>query len=327
MAKISKSAARPRLGRGLSSLVNSSLHRPDDGQDDVIPADAAAKASKTRETAPEAAPDGKPLDVPIGQIQPNPYQPRRQFEPEQLVELAASIAEQGILQPLVVCRAAEGEGSYVLVAGERRLRAARQAGLATVPCVVRQATRQQMLEWALIENIQRADLNAVERAVAYRDYLDRFGVTQEQAAQKLGVARATVANFLRILDLPDEVQEMLVSGRLTAGHAKAVASLAGPDKQLALAKRIAADGLSVRQAEQLAVAMRVPTSSPEPAKTERVARPAYLSDLEDQLAQAVGTRVRIQPGRAKNTGRIVIDFYNLDDFDRISGSLGLRVDS
>jgi hypothetical protein len=118
MAKISKSAARPRLGRGLSSLVNSSLHRPDDGQDDVIPADAAAKASKTRETAPEAAPDGKPLDVPIGQIQPNPYQPRRQFEPEQLVELAASIAEQGILQPLVVCRAAEGEGSYVLVAGE-----------------------------------------------------------------------------------------------------------------------------------------------------------------------------------------------------------------
>jgi ParB family chromosome partitioning protein len=184
-----------------------------------------------------------------------------------------------------------------------------------------------MLEWALIENIQRADLNAVERAVAYRDYLDRFGVTQEQAAQKLGVARATVANFLRILDLPDEVQEMLVSGRLTAGHAKAVASLAGPDKQLALAKRIAADGLSVRQAEQLAVAMRVPTSSPEPAKTERVARPAYLSDLEDQLAQAVGTRVRIQPGRAKNTGRIVIDFYNLDDFDRISGSLGLRVDS
>ena len=224
MAKIEKSAARPRLGRGLSSLINNSLQSSAKDQQDVIPADAITEAVVV--AAP--SPDGTPLDVGVDRIAPNPYQPRRKFDAARLAELAQSIAEQGILQPLVVCRATDADaedGSFTLIAGERRLRAAQQAGLKTVPCVVKQATRQQMLEWALIENIQRSDLNPIERAAAYREYIDRFGATQDTAAQKLGVARATVANFLRMLDLPDDVQSMLIDGCLSAGHAKAIAEI------------------------------------------------------------------------------------------------------
>jgi ParB family chromosome partitioning protein len=194
-----------------------------------------------------------------------------------------------------------------------------------VPCVIREATDRQLLEWSLIENIQRSDLNAVERAQAYRNYMDRFGLTQADVAERTGEARATVANYLRILDLCDDVQRALLAGELTFGHTRALAGLAGQDQlQRTLARRITEQGLSVRQAESLVAVAQQPAQPSAPAVTRQSrAKPPYITDLEARLTQAVGTRVIISPGRAKNTGRIVVEYYGLDDFDRIAVGLGL----
>ena len=311
---------KPRLGRGLSSLIVNSAPPPADGQyaaGDATPAAARPAASADR-----------PREIPLDQIAPNPYQPRQQFSDEHIAELAESIRAQGVLQPLLVAplAGADGQRPFVVVAGERRLRAAAQAELPTVPCVVRQATPQQMLEWAMIENIQREDLYAVELARAYRDYMDRFGLTQAQVAERLGQARATIANYLRILDLSDAVQQLLLDDQLTFGHAKVLAGLAGqPARQLALAKKAARNSLSVRQLEGLAAATRTDA----PAKTTRsqADKSVYIRDLQDQLTRHVGTKVTITPGRAKDTGKLTIDYYSLDDFDRIVASLGVTLDS
>jgi len=312
------SSNKPRLGRGLSSLISSSLPPGDGGgQYQPVPGQAAA--------APGApAPSGSHRQIPISQIAPNPYQPRQRFDPTDLAELADSIRQQGLIQPLVVAPdSGSGQRPYLLVAGERRLRAAEQAGLSAVPCMVRNVSQQEMLEWALVENIQRKDLNPIERAEAYRSYIDRFGLTQAQAAERLGQPRATVANYLRLLDLCDEARDLLMEGRLSFGHGKVLACLSGrPDRQGKLARKAAEAGWSVRELEEAVEGARNPagvkTTSP-----ERV-RPAYLVDLEGRLSEAVGTRVRIQPGRSKHAGRIVVEYYSLEDFERISQALGLK---
>ena len=317
-------APKRRLGRGLSSLIANSAPPPAKAAD--YQPSQAAEPGKAALAVPEAGADELSPD----QIAPNPYQPRRDFDAAEIDALAESIANQGLLQPLLVVPSEDPAAAppYVLVAGERRLRAARQAGLATVPCLVRSASRQQMLEWALIENIHRKDLDPVERATAYREYMDRFNLTQVEAAQRLGEPRATLANCLRVLDLPAEVQQMLVTAELTFGHAKVLAGLpTNPDRQIALARRCRQRSLSVRQLEGL-IAAELADSGADPRPASR-ARPraAYLCDFEDQLLRAIGTRVQIRPGRAKNPGRIVIDDYNLDDFDRIVASLGAHLES
>lgn len=323
---------KPRLGRGLSSLIiNSSevaspdQYKPVPGQPVVSPPiqAGATDAVKTSEQAPTG--------IPLEQIGPNPFQPRRAFNPEQLAELAKSIASQGLLQPLVVAQA-DGDAPahpFVLIAGERRLRAARIAGLTSVPCVVKQATKQQMLEWALIENIHRTDLNPVERAGAYRQYVDQFGLTQADAADRLGQPRATVANYLRLLDLSPVIQEMVAAGALSFGHAKVLAGLVGsPEQFLSLARKTVAEELSVRALEDLvARAAGLPDQAQQQTGRPARMKPAYVRDLEEQLTQAVGTRVTILPGRAKHTGRVVVEYYSLDDFERIAGLLGLKVQS
>ncbi len=315
MAKQPRSVAAPsRLGRGLSSLISSGTEP------------AAARQPRTEEAGPTAPPPPPgPLEIPVADIRPNPYQPRREFDEQALAELAASIRQQGILQPLLVAKGQDDGRGYTLVAGERRLRAATQAGLDTVPCVVKEPSQREMLEWSLIENTQRSDLNAIERARAYRDYMGRFELTQAAVAERTGEGRATVANYLRLLDLPEEVHGLIVDGSITTGHAKALASLAGQaDRQVAIARRIASEGLSVRHVEQL---VSQPAKLGEPKGDTRpaaAAKPAYIADLERQLAQTIGTRVRIKPGRGKNRGRIVIDYYSLDDFDRIAEALGLE---
>ncbi|HAU37179.1 MAG TPA: chromosome partitioning protein ParB [Phycisphaerales bacterium] len=324
---------KPRLGRGLSSLISSSAAlAADDPPVELAEAEPVA-APKTRDYAPAvspaqpARPAGEPLEIPTGEICSNPYQPRREFREEDLADLAASIAQQGILQPLVVAAndGAQGDAAYVLIAGERRLRAAKRLGLERVPCVVRTATQRQMLEWALIENIQRSDLNPIERAKAYHEYMDRFQLTQAEAGERLGQPRTTVANYLRMLELSDDLQKMLVEGQLSFGHAKVLASLAGKsDVQLALARKVVRSALSVRQLEQL-VARHLQPAAGQPARKGRN-KPPYLLDLEDQLTQAVGTHVSIVAGRAKHSGKIVIEYYSLDDFDRIAGRLGLRTE-
>ena len=314
---------KPRLGRGLSSLISSSVP-PSEGSENY---QAVAEESAPPKTPhPVDASSSKHRDIPIEQIAPNPFQPRQRFDPTDLGELAASIRQHGLIQPLVVAPApGSAERPYALIAGERRLRAAEQAGVSAVACIVRQASPREMLEWALVENIHRKDLNAIERAEAYRAYIDQFRLTQADAAQRLGQPRATVSNYLRMLDLCDGARRLLIEGRLSFGHGKVLASLTGlPERQGELARRAAEGGWSVRQLAEAVEAGRAGPAGKKP-KTE-TARPAYLADLEARLTEAVGTRVRIQPGRTRHTGRIVLDYYSLEDFDRISGAFGLKAD-
>ena len=317
---------KPRLGRGLSSLIVNSAQAPD-GSPEYQSAPAAPDVGKA---AIDLPPGAGVLDIPLDQIAPNPFQPRRNFDETELAGLAQSIARQGLLQPLVVAKADDpaADRPYVVVVGERRCRAARQAGLTAVPCVLRSATRQEMLEWALVENIHRADLNPMERAHAYREYMDRFGLSQVDAADRLGEARTTVANFVRMLDLPDEVQQLLMAGAISFGHAKVLAGCPDdPQRQVGLARRCEKDGLSVRELEGLLAAGPGGGAPRRRAAGPDRPRPAYLRDFEEQLTRAVGTRVLIRPGRAKNAGRIVIDYYGLDDFDRIVSCLGAKLES
>jgi ParB family chromosome partitioning protein len=321
-----------RLGRGLASLIkNSTVSTAEDaptGRTPIqVPVTAAPRLPADLQSQP--APDSPPLEVPIDDIAPNPYQPRRDFNSDELAELTASVSQQGVLQPLLVTPTidAQADKPYILVAGERRLRAARQAGLHTVPCAIRNAEANQILEWALIENIQRTDLNPLDRARSYRDYLDRFSLTQAQAAERMGEPRTTIANYLRILDLPDHVQQLLAAGRLTFGHAKVLAALTDqPKKQLALAGKAAERGLSVRQLEAL-LAAEQRGDKPEAPTARSRSKPPYVLDLEERLTHTIGTRVIIHTGRAKHTGKITIEFYSLDDFDRITAALGLAAES
>jgi len=314
-----------RLGRGLSSLITSSVSQPS-------PEGLYESTGETSEPRGHIQLDTKTTDestrnIFTGDITPNPYQPRRDFSKSDLAELTDSIRQQGILQPILVAPASSNAPKpFVLVAGERRLRAAQQAGLDTVPAIVRNATAQQMAEWALVENLQRSDLNPIERAEAYHQYMNRFGLTHAQAAERLGEPRATVSNYLRILDLCDSAQTLVRDGELTFGHAKVLAGLVNnPDRQTKLAKKVVAKGLSVRNLEQLVAgtATQIPLSQ----KKTAITKSAYIRNLEEQLTHSVGTRVQVKPGRKKNTGSIVIDYYSLDDFDRIAGSLGARLDS
>lgn len=266
------------------------------------------------------------LEVPIAAVTPNPRQPRVHFDEESLAGLTASIAEIGVLQPILV-RAA-GEGRYELIAGERRWRAAKRAGLQTIPIVVREAdTDAELLEQALVENLHRADLNAMEEAAAYQQLIEDFGLTQEQAAKRVGKSRTAVANTLRLFQLPPAIQALVADDELSAGHARAL--LGTPDRvyQAALAQRIVRDGLSVRETEE-AVRARTAGAEPddgdpapvsrkrsraEPAGTSR-AEPGFL-ELERLLADHLDTRVSITSGAGK--GRVVVEFADLADLERI----------
>jgi ParB family chromosome partitioning protein len=313
-------AQKPRLGRGLSSLIGKTTFVSDDKEYRHVTGLAPVAEAKSPD------PQVGPQEVRIDEISPNPYQPRREFAAEELGDLAQSITQQGILQPLIVTTNSQSgaPSRFTLIAGERRLRAAKLVGLSTVPCVIRQATGQQMLEWALIENIQRADLNPLERAMAYREYSDRFNLTVAQASERLGQPRTTVSNYLRILDLQPEIQQMIGGGRVSFGHAKVIAGIVGnTELQLQMAMRVEKEDLSVRQLEGLVSVNQVAGQAGAAAKAVRT-KPPYVLDLQEQLTQAVGTRVTIVQGRSKHAGRIVIDYYSLDDFDRIAAGLGLK---
>lgn len=260
---------------------------------------------------PGAADDTSLIEVPVNAVAPNRRQPRQTFDDETLEALARSIREIGVLQPIVV-RKVEDD-SYELVAGERRLRAARMAGLATVPAIIRTTDDTEALREALIENIHRQDLAPLEQASAFQELQDELGVTQEDLARRLGHSRPHIANTIRLLNLPPEVQGFLAEGRITAAHGRALLSLDDPEGQTALAQRIAAEGLSVKQTEEL-----VRTYSRPPAAgtvAERPARDAKLMQIEEVLGDALGTRVRVQ--RAKRKGKIIIEFGSKADLERI----------
>ncbi len=256
------------------------------------------------------------LQVPVGAIAPNPKQPRTHFDDEALEGLAASIREVGILQPIVVRRA--GDGRYELIAGERRLRAAKAAGLPTVPVVLRDSGDADLLRDALIENIHREDLNPIEQAEAFKALLGELGLKQEELADRVGVSRSQIANTIRLLALPLDVQQLLTDDRITAGHARALLSLGDKDAMSSLALRVAAEDLSVRQTEE-AVRRFVETPArpaKEAAAPEAVeADASSLAEVEEILSEQLATRVTIQMGAKR--GRVVIEFGSADDLERI----------
>jgi ParB family chromosome partitioning protein len=286
---------RPRgLGRGLAALLpETPIYLPDIGVggEQVLP-------------------------LAIEQISPSPHQARQYFAEEKLAELAASIKEHGLLQPLIVTEGMT-EG-YIIIAGERRWRAAKQIGLQQVPCIVRSLEQQQLQELSLIENIQREDLQPLEEARAYRDLLDQYNYTQEDLAGRLGKSRPYIANTLRLLNLAPQFQEMMRRGALTAGHARAILSLPDEQKQTRLAEQVIKDALSVRQAELLAQKLRSAKPQPPPQKPIVPAHPVY-ADIARRLKEKWGVKVAVHD--KKGRGQIVIDYYSSDDLQRILDSL------
>lgn len=303
---------KPRhLGRGLESLLGPmpSAHS--------IPAEQAA---------PAPLPTNQPRDderanslhhLPLDSISPNPYQARTIWNEDDLVELTDSIRANGIIQPVVV---RPFQGRYQLIAGERRYRAARMAALPDIPALVRDVTDEQLFEWSLVENIHRRDLNAIERAKAYKRYLAAFSLTQAEAAERLGEDRSVIANHVRLLDLPDELRQMLADGRLSMGHARAILGLPTDDLRRKLANRALAGRLSVREVERL---VRTYLAEQGTAPAQATSKPTHILALEDRLKKHLGTRVAIETRRSGERGKIVIQFDSLDAFDRITEALGM----
>lgn len=257
---------------------------------------------------------GEPFEIPVARVRPNPYQPRQRIDDEELSGLAASVAEHGVLQPILVTEVLDG---YQLIAGERRLRAARLAGLDRIPAVIRQLANREQLELALIENLQRADLDALEEAHAYRQLIDEFGLSQEEVASRVGRARSTVANTLRLLELDPTIQAAIADGRLTEGHARPLVGLS-PEVQARLLDSIVGQALSVRQTEELVRRLREPR--PEPAVAAKRADPD-LERVEEDLRRSLGTKVSL--ARSRRGGRIVIEYYSDEElgrlYDRLTG--------
>jgi ParB family chromosome partitioning protein len=278
---------KARLGRGLDALLSS-------------PADDSAIREQ--------------FQVSLDRIEHNPYQPRRTFDPDELSSLSESIRAHGVLQPLVV--RAVGD-HFQLIAGERRFRAAKAAGLPAVPVRIVDFNDQQVLEAALVENIQRADLNPIEKAQGFKEHLDRFGLTHEQLATRLGLARTTITNLVNLLDLPPKIQDAVRTQQLSTGHAKLLKGVADRDRQISLFKEIIARGLSVHATEALikqplAPATADPGSDPKPA----VEKTAHVQGIEDELRQKLATRVEIKL-RAPDKGQIILGFGSNDDFERL----------
>lgn len=248
----------------------------------------------------------------LGEIEPNPEQPRREFTPEALSQLADSIKEHGVLQPLVV--RPRPNGLYQIVAGERRWRAARAAGLSEVPVVVRELTDEEAYEIALVENLVRADLNPIEEAQGYKTLIERFEMTQERAAERVGRSRSAIANSLRLLTLPPEIVEMLQRGSITAGHARPLLMLE-PAVAVKAAKQIEEEGLSARQAEQLARRLSKPESEPKPKVS-----PTLYREMELALKSSLSRRVRVVP-KGKGKGELVLEFYSDEELRELGAKL------
>jgi ParB family transcriptional regulator, chromosome partitioning protein len=321
---------RPKhLGRGLAALLNPIIleNQPiSDLPTGVLPANMADTAVAIAVPAMPALPPDHELrnslrQLPLEAISANPYQPRTEWDQQQLAELAESIKANGVIQPIIV-RPVVG-GQYQIIAGERRFRASQLVGIKTVPAVVREATDAQMLEIALVENIHRTNLNAIERAKAYQNYLRTFNLNQVEAAARLGEDRSVVSNYLRLLDLPEEVKKMLVSGELSMGHARAILSLPTDELRRKLANRAMAGRLSVREVERLVKKYTASTSDIN--SLQKIATKApNIVDLENKMRRELGTKVEIQAKRNGQRGKIIIEFYCLDDFERILQRVGIE---
>ena len=288
-------SAKKGLGGGLSNLFGD---------------DAAANLEESA---------GNITKIPLTKIERNPDQPRKKFDQQSLEELAESIRLHGVITPITV-RRAEKQGYYQIIAGERRWRAARLAGLKEIPVMLLEAGEGEVMELALIENLQRQDLNPIEEAEGYEQLMQRFGLTQEEVASRVVKSRSAVANALRLLGLPDEVRTMVAEGKLSGGHARAVLSVADESMRVEAAKQMV--GLSVRQAEALAKRLnKKPVAKPQPPADFSV---DYVADVEKELESVLGRKISIQQG--KNSGQLTLEYYGADDLERLIEALrGLRV--
>jgi len=291
-------AQKRGLGKGLSALI---------------------PAKKTVAVTAASHPEGVERFLKLAEIKPNRFQPRHAFREAELAELMDSIREKGVIEPVIVRRSGTG---YELIAGERRFRACQKLGLEKIPAIIRQASDQEALEIALIENIQRQNLNPIEESRGYERLAREFSLTQEALAKKVGKERSTVANSLRLLTLPDDVQKMLEDDKLTAGHARAVLMVSDKKKQIWLAQTIISKGLSVREAETLAKGEPA-KSTVALTKTPRLLD-QHLTNIQNEIQRTFGTKVRIVP-QGKNKGKIEVEYYSSDDFERILQKLNIKL--
>lgn len=330
-------AAMPRrLGKGLSGLMN--LQAPVQ----VAPP-AAAEASSTQLSTPTQTETSQALtptpprpdnhlsdvvNVPVLSIRVSPYQPRRTFDEHALNELARSIKASGVMQPILVrpVTPPAGEIQFELIAGERRWRAAQRAGLTALPAIVRELSNNTAAEWALVENVQREDLNPMDRAFALRSLLTNFGLTHDELAERLGLDRSTITNLLRLAALETEIADLIVAGKLSGGHGKALLGIQNSAKRIEIARLAAQFGWSVRKVESIASDIaqgrQVTGGGGAAAAPETSPRHAVLRDLERQIGAHLGTKVQIQTDPAGKRGRLVIEFYGLDHFDGVVTKLG-----
>ncbi|WP_019633673.1 ParB/RepB/Spo0J family partition protein [Actinomadura atramentaria] len=308
------SQPRRGLGKGLDALIP------------TAPPPRAANPPSD-DAAADPVPAGPPPvagayfgELPPESIRPNPKQPREYFDEEALAELAESIAIVGLLQPIVVRRIDDPDHQYELIMGERRWRASQEAGLTAIPAIIRATADDDLLRDALMENLHRQQLNALEEAAAYQQLLDDFGVTHDQLAKRIGRSRPHISNTLRLLNLPRAVQARLAAGVISAGHARALLSLDTVEAQEHLAKRIVAEGLSVRAVEEIITLRELEDGPPAPRQGRRKqAPPPELKELADRLSDRYETKVRVDMGR--NKGKIVVEFSGMDDLDRIIRSM------
>lgn len=281
--------ATKRLGRGLDALIPSLDVKEDD----------------------------KVIDVSLKELRPNPYQPRKTFSEESIEELATSIKEHGVIQPIIVRKVLRG---FEIIAGERRFRASGVAGLSTVPAVVRDFTDQQVMEIALIENIQREDLNAIEVAIAYQALVDQFSLTQEELSVKVGKSRSHIANFLRLLQLPEEIKNNVSRGTLSMGHARALVGIQNEKLQKELSDLTIRHHWSVRELEEMI--QKTNEKAEKEVKTKTKKRDPFVSQLEDQLRETFKTTVKVKHN--KNKGKIEFSYYNEDDLERLLSLLQVK---
>jgi ParB family chromosome partitioning protein len=300
---------KPVLGRGLNALLGASSP----ASVAAFPAPASAETSGREEVR----------RVPVTKLRACPLQPRKDFPAEALQELADSIKEQGIVQPLIVRQRGDG---FEIIAGERRWRAAQMAGLTEVPVIVREADDRAVLELALIENLQRENLNAIEEAQGYAQLINQFRLTQEQAAVKVGKSRVVVANALRLLKLAPELQVYVRDGRLSVGHSKVILGLSAPEDQRIAADRVLKKSLSVRQTEELVASLQPDTNrSGTPLSRERISNvDAHVTSMQDKIQERFGTKVVLHYRQGK--GAIEIKFFNDDDLERILKVAGVEID-
>ena len=328
MAKVTR-----RLGRGLSSLVANLKTPAAQSAEDAVIVGGTPPSVPIGAAGRRAARDSRLASLPVDALVPNPFQPRRAVSDDSVASLAESIESNGLIQPIVVRSTANG---YQIITGERRWTAAKLLGRKSVPVVVREATDAQMLELALVENIQREELNAIDRARAYRNYCDHFGASAEQISQKTGEDRTTVLNYLRILELPDKIQGLVAGGDLSMGHARCLLAVADKQRQVDLAGSIVQHQLSVRAVEEIvrrektraAESTNVPSPlvGGAPPPMEPAQKSPHLRDIESRFEEVLKTKTTIKESRRKHHGRIVIEYYSLEDFERIATALGVELD-